>query len=90
MMWHMGNGWGWWMAFGWLWMVIFWGLIIWAVYAVITRVERRSSDNQPPRETGTALDILERRYARGDIDAEQFEEMRRRITGGGGPFAKSA
>lgn len=75
-MWHMGDGWGWWMVFGWLWMVAFWGLIIWAVYA-ITR----------PREPGTgagargatAMEILERRYASGEINDQEFEERRRLI-----------
>jgi putative membrane protein len=89
MMWHMGDGWGWWMVLGWVWMVAFWGLIIWAVYAVVRRLERRPT-SQAPRDEGTALDILERRYARGDIDAQQFEEIRQRLTGADGPFAKSA
>ncbi len=79
MMWHTGAGWGWWMLFGWLWMVVFWGLIVWAVYAVITRFERRPAD-RPPRDEETALDILERRYARGELTSDQFEEMRQRLT----------
>jgi putative membrane protein len=76
-MWHMGDGWGWWMTFGWVWMIAFWGLIIWAIYAVVTRVDRKP-DRQPPEEPN-ALAILERRYARGEITAEQFEEMRARL-----------
>lgn len=74
-MWHMGDGWGWWVLFGWLWMVVFWGLIIWAI-AAITR----------PREPGvaagergtTAIEILERRYASGEINDQEFDERRRR------------
>lgn len=90
-MWHMGNdnGWGWWMTMGWLWMVVFWGLIIWAVYAVISRLERKPTD-QEPREEATALDILERRYARGELTTEQFEEMRTRLTSGRGPTSRAA
>lgn len=77
--WYMGNGWGWWMVFGWIWMVVFWGLIIWAVYTVISRLSA-------PRGGGTAdqssaMEILERRYASGELTHEQFEEMRRRLTG---------
>lgn len=78
MMWHMGDGWGWWMVAGWVWMIVFWGLIIWAVYAVITRLEHKSTD-QAPRHEGTALEILARRYARGELTAEQFEEMQARL-----------
>jgi len=86
-MWHMHDGWGWWMVFGWLWMIVLWGLIIWAVYAVITRIEHRSP-GQPPRGEPTALEILEQRYARGEITTEQFEEMRQRLTRSQGPFTK--
>ncbi len=87
-MWHMHDGWGWWRVFGWVWMVIFWGLIIWAVYAVVTRLQGKP-DDRTPHDGGSALDILEHRYARGEITAEQFEEMRRRLTGSGGPTAWS-
>ena len=33
-MWHMGDGWGWWMGFGSIWMVGFWAVIIWAVFTM--------------------------------------------------------
>jgi putative membrane protein len=82
MMWYGGAGWGWWMLFGWIWMVVFWGLIIWAVYTIVSRLAAR---REPPSGTlESALDILERRYASGELTHEQFEEMRRRLTGGGG------
>lgn len=78
----MGDGWGWWMVFGWLWMAIFWGLIIWAVYTVISRLgEGRTTRASEP----TALQILEGRYARGEINHEEFEEMRRRLTQASSP-----
>jgi putative membrane protein len=75
-MWHMGDGWGWWMVFGWIWMVAFWGLIVWAVVTVISRL-----GGQPRRSEGTrtSLEILEERYARGEISHEEFEERRRRL-----------
>ncbi len=52
MTWHMGDGWGWWMVLGWVWMVVFWGLIIWAVYAVVRRLEPRPTDQAPRNEGG--------------------------------------
>jgi putative membrane protein len=88
-MWQMHDGWGWWMVFGWLWMVVFWGLIIWAVYAVIIRLERMPPD-QKLRGEDTALAVLERRNARGELTSEQFEEMRRRLTGLNGPTTRAA
>jgi putative membrane protein len=88
-MWQMHDGWGWWVVFGWLWMAVFWGLILWAVYAVVTRLERTSPD-QTPRADETPLAILERRYARGALTTEQFEAMRARLTSGSGPTSRAA
>ena len=82
MMWNWGTGWGWWMAFGWLWMVVIWGLIIWAVYWIVSRLSERRESPAGRQESG--LDILERRYASGELTHEQFEEMRRHLTAPGG------
>jgi putative membrane protein len=87
-MWQMHDGWGWWMVFGWLWMVVFWGLIVWAIYAVVTRLDRKPDRRQP--DEPDALTILEQRFARGELTAEQFEEMRSRLGYRGGPHTKSA
>ena len=74
-MWDMHDGWGWWMVFGWIWMAVFWGLIIWAVATVIRHLSGRDS-SQPP---SSAAAILEERFARGEINSEQFDEMRRTL-----------
>lgn len=76
-MWHMGDGWGWWMIFGWVWMVAFWGLIIWAVVTVVSRFSGGAPRQRT--ESSTALEILEERYARGEISYEEFEERRRNL-----------
>ena len=80
-MWHMGDGWGWWMVFGWIWMVAFWALIIWAIMSLT----RRPTDRRFERSTTelTPLEILEQRYARGELTDEQFDAMRRRLTASG-------
>jgi putative membrane protein len=76
MWWGWHEGFGWWMWFGWVWMLIFWGvfigLIVWGVKALTGRNER-----SPERET--PLEIAERRYARGEITREEFEEIRAAI-----------
>lgn len=87
-MWHMGEGWGWWMVFGWVWMAVFWALVIWVVYALVQRVgagdeKRRSAEPDAP-------EILERRYARGELTAQEFEEMRQRLTSPRPPLQRSA
>ena len=77
-MWDMGHGWGWWMGLGSIWMVGFWAIIIWAVFTL----RARWMDDQDRLSTseGTALEILERRYARGDVSDEQYETMRRGLS----------
>ncbi len=78
-MWHMGNGWGWWMAFGWLGMVLVMALIVWAIYALVQRSSAGHGAAGHAQEP-SALALLERRYAQGEIDHQQFEEMRARLT----------
>lgn len=66
------NGWGvLWMS---LTMVLFWGGLIWLIaYAV--RQSSESSVRAPNKVS--ALQLLEERFARGEIDREEFEERRR-------------
>lgn len=77
-MWHMGDGWGWWMAFGWIWMIGFWILVIWAVSAF---VGRGPSDTGVRRDSQLpdALETLNRRYADGEISEDDYDRMRSRI-----------
>jgi putative membrane protein len=76
-MWRMHDGWGWWMATGWLWMIVIWGLIIWAIARIAAGGSRSHRDRSAD---ATPLEILERRYASGELTDEQFEAMRRRLT----------
>lgn len=67
-MWQWNDGWhamGW---FGWSMMVIFWGIVI---YAVVWGFRSRDSVHED------ALSVLEKRYALGEIDRDEFEERRR-------------
>jgi putative membrane protein len=61
-------------------MVGFWGIVLWAVAALA-----RGTGNEralPPRREPTALEILERRYARGELSDEEFDARRRMLLGG--------
>jgi len=56
---------------------LFWLLIIIGVVLLIVWVVRQSSGREGGRGGETALDILKKRYARGEINKEEFEERRR-------------
>ncbi len=50
------------------------GLIIWAVVTAVRRPGESGSLNQP---ADSALEILKRRYARGEINKEEFEAKKK-------------
>lgn len=75
-----GFGPGLWLQGGFLWIVI-WVLLIWGLIRWFGCRNRRMPflhPDQPPVEP-SALEILHQRYARGDIDAATFEQMRERL-----------
>lgn len=79
MMMPYGPGpWGWgWMVGGWIMMLVFWGLIIVGIVALIRALANRNAGGQPRQDS--AIDTLRRRYAAGEITKEQFEEMKRTL-----------
>ncbi len=67
-------------GFGFMW--IFWLLLILViVWAVKSGMSAGSSDKQSEK---SALQILEERYVRGEIDKNEFEQKKRDLTGGSG------
>ena len=70
MMWV--GGWG----FHWIWMVVFWvaviGLIVWAVARLAPTGGDRSGD--PARQ------LLDERYARGEIDHDEYRQRRNELS----------
>lgn len=77
-----GSGWGW----GWGWMMILmpvlWialtAVIVWAVVKVVQRPAAPASD-QPPRET--PQEILDRRFASGEIDTDTHTQAKAHLAG---------
>ena len=63
-----GSGWGW------IFMLLFWGLVIWGVVALV-RGAAGSGPSAPHPDS--ALELLKRRYARGEINKQEYEEKRR-------------
>lgn len=73
----MGNGYG--MGFGGIFMWLFWLLVVvGVVWMVKMMVGNGKKDQQADR---SALDILKERYARGEINQQEFEQKRRDLEG---------
>ena len=66
-----GPGWGLWMVLAGLSMAAFWGAVVVGVVLLARSLSGRSA-----RTEDSALDILRRRHAAGEITREQFETMR--------------
>ncbi len=80
-MWSDMGGYHWgWLGVGVVHMLLFWGLIILAIVALVKWLSgnalgaKKSSDK-------TALNILKERYARGELDREEFEQKKRDLEG---------
>ena len=66
-----------WMLGGFMW--IFWiALIVGLIFLVKWVVQQNRHVEQ--RHEGSSLDILKNRYARGEIDKEEFEEKKRDLS----------
>jgi len=71
----MGYGSGYGMGIG---MLLFWGLIIFAIVSLISGFfSKTDHPNTPVAHSEDALQILKKRYARGEIDKTEFDAKRR-------------
>ena len=60
-------------------MPIFWLLIIAGAIMVIMAVTPSASGTTAVQSGETALDILKKRYARGEIGTDEYEEKKREL-----------
>jgi putative membrane protein len=67
-----GFGWGWFMP---IIMIVFWGLVIWGIVALVRGLSTGSGSSSTQEES--ALDVLKKRYARGEITREEYEEKKK-------------
>lgn len=58
--------------------ILFWGLLIYLVVKIVQSIFF-SSQKQIAGEGDTALELLKKRYARGEIDQQEFEKIQRDI-----------
>jgi putative membrane protein len=69
-------------AWMWGWMILGWVLVIAILTAVVIAVvwaARRAGGGS--RQADSLLEILKKRYARGEISSEQFGVMKRQLSG---------
>ena len=71
----MSGGMGIWMLFG----IIFWIVLIAGIVLLVIWAIQRTVGGEPSRPAESALEILKKRYARGEISKEEFEEKKRDI-----------
>ncbi len=72
------GGWGWMMALN----ALFWLLLVVFIVAVVARSSREprsTRSDQRPR----GLDLLEERYARGELARDEFLQKKQDMLGGG-------
>jgi putative membrane protein len=68
-MFHDMGDFGWGMGFGWILMILFWALVILGVVGLFKWSTGRSGTRSK-----TAREVLQERYARGEIDQQEYQE----------------
>ena len=80
MFWGYGLSWGW-IALMMLGMAVWIALLVVLIWTLINWLSRKTPPTTPPQPyvrpgEPTAMEILQQRYARGEIDAETYQQMR--------------
>lgn len=76
----MMDGWGtpgWGPGFGIVFMILFWGLIIFGIVAIVKWLAGTSANTGRTLPPKSARQILDERYARGEIDHDEYEQKKR-------------
>lgn len=68
----MGYGWGW---GGWVFMGLFWLLLLGVILFLVVRLLPAAGGSARPRED-TPEEILDKRFARGEIDLQTYQAQR--------------
>ena len=72
-------------GFGWIFMILFWVIIIWAIVALVRGGgwgygcggHSHGEHKQDGTSKNSALDILKERYAKGEINKQEYEEKKK-------------
>jgi len=71
--------WGW---FGFILQIIFWVAIILLIIWIAKKITESQPGDKSSSQGDSALDILNKRYAKGEIDKEEYEEKKKDLTAG--------
>ncbi|HEY4673600.1 MAG TPA: SHOCT domain-containing protein [Thermodesulfobacteriota bacterium] len=74
--WMMDGGMGIWMLVN----AVFWILVIVGIVLLVVWAVRRVGGGERSKAEESALEILKKRYARGEITKEEYEEKKRDIS----------
>ena len=66
-MWDMMYGYG---GFGVFWMIVFWAAIIWLIVWIVQQLNKNNE---------SSLNLLEKRYVKGEISKKQYQDMKRTL-----------
>jgi putative membrane protein len=73
MIWDNGHWSGWQIALMWMAMIVFWGLLIGALFAVVMRAGQGHGGHDHARDN--ARHLLDERLARGEIDPDEYHHL---------------
>lgn len=65
-------------AFGWVYMVLWWALVVVGI-VILVRWLMEQGHTDKNRSEESALEILKKRYAKGEIDTEEFQEKKKNL-----------
>jgi putative membrane protein len=82
--WMHGNNWGWgWMTLMMVAMLLFWGAVIFGIFWLIRGAARGEwGRSERPTDKESPLDILDRRFAEGEITPEDYQTRRKVLLNG--------
>jgi len=73
--WDGSHAWGYMHSFGWVFGLLLWIVVIAALVVMVRRFSNKEGDN--PTVEKSAFDILDERFARGEIDQQEYEQKRK-------------
>ena len=76
MMSGFGGSMGFGMGFGWIFFLIIIGVVIWAVVRLTNSTTHGNTQIGTTSQRETALGILQKRYAQGEITESEYKQMR--------------